>query len=48
MAIVFGPTLMRPETETLETTLDSPLVNHTIQRIIEVRTSLPNQLISPF
>lgn len=36
IAIVFGPTLMRPEVETMETTLNSPLVNHTVQRLIEV------------
>ena len=36
LAIVFGPTLMRPEVETMDTTLNSPLVNHGIERIIEV------------
>jgi len=35
LAIVFGPTLMRPKIETMETTLNSPLVNHSVQRIIE-------------
>lgn len=36
LSIVFGPTLMRPEKETMETTLNSPLINHIVQRIIEV------------
>ena len=37
-AIVFGPALMRPEIETVETTLNSPMVNLCVQRIIEVST----------
>lgn len=36
LSIVFGPTLLRPETETIETTLNSPIVNGIVQRIIEV------------
>ena len=44
LAIVFGPTLMRPKTETIESTLNSPLVNHVFQRFIEVCLPL---LISP-
>jgi len=35
LSIVFGPTLLRPETETIETTLNSPIVNGIVQRIIE-------------
>ena len=34
--IVFGPTLLRPEKETMESTLNSPLVNQAIQRFIDV------------
>lgn len=36
IAIVFGPTLLRPKVETIETSLSSPLVNHAIERIIIV------------
>ena len=36
LSIVFGPTLMRPEKETMETTLNSPLVNNVVQCILEV------------
>jgi len=36
LSIVFGPTLMRPEKETMETTLNSPLVNNIVQCILEL------------
>jgi hypothetical protein len=36
IAIVFGPNLIRPEIETLETALNCPIVNHVIQRLVEV------------
>lgn len=35
-AIVFGPTLMRAKVETMATTLNTPIVNSAIQRLIEV------------
>lgn len=42
LSIVFGPTLMRPEVETMETTLNSPLVNHAVERIIDVSNHVLN------
>ena len=48
IAIVFGPTLLRPRKETMETTLDSPLVNQAVQRLIEVKkTTIPSILTFP-
>lgn len=35
IAIVFGPTLLRPEEESLESSLNSPLVNQTIHRFLD-------------
>lgn len=36
VAIVFGPTLIRPKIETITTTLNSPIVNSAVQFFIEV------------
>ena len=35
-SIVFGPTLIRARVETIETTLNSPIVNSAVQVLIEV------------
>jgi len=40
IAIVFGPNLLRPEVESLETALNCPIVNHVIQRFVEFADQL--------
>ena len=37
LAVVFGPIFARPEVDTIETSLNSPLVNMCIKLMIEVR-----------